>query len=408
MSAASSLFAGLLCLCTTLTAQSPPRFTLPEVPFDYFPVPAPGAKAIPARNDALPLAIANRRAALGRVLFYDVELSATRTRSCGSCHRQEHAFADDRRFSRGARAPTARNTMPLQNLGQRRAGFFWDERAAGLELAVLLPITNHAEMGMTMPAVVERLQALPDYAPLFTAAFGDAGISEARVGWALAQFVRALVSQGSRYDEGLVLAGGDVDADFPNFTAAENRGKALFVGTGSTRRHSCAECHLGHHYGPCGHSWTPLPQNLQAETSRNNGLDAGKQDDDPGRAGVTGLDADRGKFLAPSLRNIAVTAPYMHDGRFATLDEVMQFYATGVRATANLDPVLAPTGRGGWGGGRRDHPLQLHTASLASPLVDLGLNLTPDERHDLVAFLHTLTDRTFLSEPRFADPFVAP
>lgn len=405
MSAAPSLLVGFLCLCTTLTAQLPPRFSLPEVPFDYFPVPAPGAKTIPARNDALRLAVANSRAALGRVLFYDVELSATRTRSCGSCHRQEHAFADDRPFSRGVYAPTTRNTMPLQNLGQRRAGFFWDERARDLEQAVLLPIVNHAEMGMTMPAAVARVAALPEYEPLFTTAFGDARVSAARIGWALAQFVRAPVAQSSRYDEGLMLAGGDVQAPFPNFTLAENRGKALFVGGG---RRSCAECHMAHDTSWCGHTRTLVPQNLQAETSRNNGLDAGKHDDDPGRAGVTGLDADRGKFLAPSLRNIAVTAPYMHDGRFATLDEVMQFYATGVRAPANLDPVLAPTGHSGWGGGRRDSPLPLHTASLASPLVDHGLALTPDERQDLVAFLHTLTDRTFLRDPRFASPFATP
>jgi cytochrome c peroxidase len=383
----------LLVLSLTLpsAAQSPPRFHLPATPFDYTAIQTPAGLPLPLprRNDGAPAAVVNARATLGRVLFYDPLLSRNWTRSCSSCHQQAHAFADGSAASLGfAGQRTRRNSMSLVNLAFHDGHLFWDARAASLEAAVLLPIQNGVEMGMDLDDLVVRLAAQPDYAPLFSAAFGTAEVRTERIATALAAFVRAIVSLQSRYDEGLAAAGKDgVDADFANFTPPENRGKRLFFGTPQTRARSCAACHVQ------SRGWGANfidPVSFDSEECTNNGVDGGRRGDDPGFGGVHHDDRDRGKFRAPSLRNIGLTAPYMHDGRFKTLADVLKFYANRVHPHPNLDSALRP-------------PTVADFASIVGPT--LGFPLSQVDRNDLLAFLETLTDRSILVDPRLGDPF---
>ncbi|MFY9342949.1 MAG: cytochrome c peroxidase [Planctomycetota bacterium] len=427
--AATRLLFTLAGAALALPAQAPPpRFVLPDVPHDYAPLAAPGLAQrfpLPLRNGrpkprgcgcfggiegeqppAPPPDLTNELAALGRVLFHDPLLSRNQSRSCASCHQQARAFADGQAHSRGFRGHlTHRNSMSIANLGLLDGGFFWDARAKTLEEMVVMPIQDAIEMGMDLPGVVARLRGEPGYAELFTRAFGDPGIDAGRLATALAQFVRSIVSLRSRYDEGLA-ATGDVDKDFPGFTTAENRGKKLFFGDKATRARTCAGCHVERYYPVCSHTFFLMPESLQSGGCSNNGLDAGRTGDDPGLGRVTGKAEDRGKFRAPSLRNIELTGPYMHDGRFATLAQVMQFYSDRVRPHPNLDPVLrhdagAP---GGWGK-PADAPASVElTMAVSSPR--LGVPMTSGERADLIAFLKTLTDHELVRDPRFSDPFV--
>ena len=300
-------------------------------------------------------------ATLGRVLFYDTRLSANNTTSCGSCHVQAHAFADPKPSSKGLHGGlTDRRAMPLVNLRYyTRARFFWDERAGNLEEMVLLPIQNRIEMGRDLEQLVDALSRDRIYSGLFARAFGDRQITEQRIGRALAQFVRSIVSYQSRYDEGRARAQSAHD-DFANFTRQENRGKALFM-------RNCSSCHM---QDGSEHFFVPTPANT--------GLRGNDPTADGGAGDVTLRVADLGSFKAPSLRNVAVTAPYGHDGRFATLDAVIDHYSD----TAIIDPnvgYLNPVG-----------PLKYATSEKAA----------------LIAFLDTLTDRTLLTDPRFSNPFV--
>jgi cytochrome c peroxidase len=331
--------------------------------------PLPAHLAPAARLDNSPRAnpVTDAGATLGRVLFYDVNLSANSAVSCASCHPQQTAFSDTTPTSLGfAGDHTGRNSMPIVNLRYRASGdAFWDARADSLEAQALGPIQDAVEMGLTLSGLERRVAEEPAYVTLFEDAFGDADITAARVGDALAQFVRALVSTGSRFDEGLALTG-DVAAPFPTFTAEENQGKALFY----SGRTGCAVCHTA----------PGMPALLLGQVPRNNGLDPASAD--LGVGAVTGRPQDARAFLTPSLRNIALSAPFMHDGRFDTLDDVVDFYDRGVRPDPNLDPVL----RGPGGAPRR-------------------LGLRPDERAALVAFLETLTDDAFTQDARFSDPW---
>lgn len=306
-------------------------------------------------------ATTNSGATLGRVLFYDKRLSANNTISCSSCHQAEHGFSDPNRFSTGfAGGHTSRNSMGLTNARYYlRQNFFWDERAATLEDQVLLPIQNSTEMGLTLTELVTKIQAEPYYATLFTNAFGNSTVTTDRISKALAQFVRSIVSGSSKYDQGVPLG-------FSNFTASENRGRGLFGAAG------CAACHGSDNF---------VPGNLIF----NNGLENPYVD--KGLGAVTGLTSDEGFFKVPSLRNIELTAPYMHDGRFATLEQVVEFYNSGVVNHPNLSPPLRnPPGSPGAGQPRR-------------------LNLTADNKADLVAFLKTLTDTSITTDVKFQDPF---
>jgi cytochrome c peroxidase len=336
---------------------------LPDTPYRYAEVELPAHFTQPGRiDDNTPTdnPLTNHGATLGRVLFYDTRLSANNRTSCASCHLQAHAFSDPRPASKGFHgALTDRRAMPLVNLRYyQRARFFWDERAGNLEEMVLQPIQSRIEMGQDVKALVELLARDHMYPGLFERAFGDREISEARIGKALAQFVRAMVSYRSRYDAGRARVG-SADDDFDNFTRQENRGKALFL------RH-CGTCHMkdGNE-----HFFVPTPANT--------GLRPDNPVADGGVADVTLRAADLGAFKSPSLRNVEVTAPYGHDGRFATLEALIDHYSENAIVDPNLGYVI-PVG---------------------------PLNFTSSEKAALTAFLKTLTDRRFLSDPKFANPF---
>jgi cytochrome c peroxidase len=346
---------------------TPHKFRLPDTPYHYADADLPAHFKTPGtrRFDRTPSnnPTTDAGAALGRVLFYDVRLSADQSISCASCHQQKHAFADPRRVSKGVDGKEGdRNAPSLVEARFAPTGrFFLDERAASLEEAVLMPIQSRIEMKQDLDTLVELLGKDADYAELFRKAFGDAKVTKERIAGALAQFIRSMASYRSKYDEGLARAG-SVRDDFAEFSAEENHGKTLFL------RH-CAVCHL-----PARQAAVfslPRPQ--------NNGLDADARAKDLGVADVTFSPFDAGRFKSPSLRNVEHTAPYMHDGRFATLEEVIDHYSNGVKAHPNLDgPLRGPGGR---------------------------LRLDAREKAALVAFLKTLSDPQFLSDPRFSDPF---
>ncbi|MEO5715880.1 MAG: cytochrome c peroxidase [Luteolibacter sp.] len=304
-------------------------------------------------------------ATLGRVLFYDKRLSSNQTVSCSSCHQAEHGFSDPARFSTGFEGGlTSRNSMGLTNVRYYLRGrMFWDERAATLEDQTLQPIQNHVEMGMPLDILNQKIVAEPYYAELFTSAFGDASITSDRVSKALSQFVRSIVSGASKYDQGVPL-------NFTNFTPQENQGRQIFTGPPG----GCAACHGSDNFVPGNNVF-------------NNGLE--NPYTDKGLGGISGLTSDEGFFKVPSLRNIELTAPYMHDGRFATLEQVVDFYNAGVVNHPNLSPQLRlPPGPPG-----------------SPPPPPRRLNLSNAEKASLVAFLKTLTDRSVTTDPKFSDPF---
>ena len=304
-------------------------------------------------------------ATLGRVLFYDEVLSANNTISCSSCHLQANAFSDPDQFSTGFEGGlTGRNSMGLSNAKYYENGrFFWDERASTLEEQTLMPIQDLVEMGLTLDEMIAKLNMQDYYPPLFERAFGDATITSDRVSLALSQFVRSMVSYQSKYDEGRSQVN-NTGQDFPNFTAQENLGKEVFLSANLGR---CAGCHQ-----------TDL---FVGDRAFNNGLDAITTDQ--GLGAVTGNPNDDGKFKVPSLRNIEVTGPYMHDGRFSTLEEVVEHYDSGVQAHPNLDNRL----------------------ELPNSNTPRRLNLSDQEKAALVAFMRTLTDNAFMSDPKFSNPF---
>ncbi|MEL6183235.1 MAG: cytochrome c peroxidase [Myxococcota bacterium] len=362
---------------------------MPDPLPSYAPDPRPPHARSPALDgfDNTPPTnpITDEGAFLGRVLFYDRLLSANGEVACASCHRQDRAFTDPARLSIGFEGEsTRRHSMSLVNLRFYAPGrMFWDERAETLEDQVLEPIQDAVEMGVTLEELVERVTRAPYYPRLFTAAFGSSGVTTERISLALAQFVRSLSSFDSRWDEGVAQVQSLTD-DFPNYSASENRGKALFLGQGRPDLGgSCAACHLRSVAPPA----PGTPRNIDANQAyffmsrpRNNGLS--ERADDDGFAEVTGDPADDNAFKSSSLRNVAETAPYMHDGRFATLEDVLRFYDRGIEAQPNLDPILRTPGAG-----------------------VLRFRFDPGERADMIAFLRTLSGRALLVDPRFASPF---
>ncbi|CAL2084046.1 cytochrome-c peroxidase [Tenacibaculum sp. 190524A05c] len=298
--------------------------------------------------------ITDHGATLGRVLFYDKSLSKNNTISCASCHIQSNGFSDPNQFSTGFEGGlTARNSMGLANARFYDNGrFFWDERAESLEDQTLMPVQDLVEMGLTLTELEDKLSQEDHYASLFINAFGDPTISSERVALALSQFIRSMVSYESKFDEGLAQVN-NIENNFPNFTESENRGKALFM----SNRTRCFECHNTNVF--------------VGDAPRNIGLDATITDE-----GVGG-----GRFKVPSLRNIELTAPYMHDGRFANLGQVIEHYNSGVQNSPNLDNRL-----------RQGNNVR-------------RLNLTEAEKQSLVDFLLTLTDNNFITDEKYGDPF---
>ncbi len=327
-------------------------------------------------------------ATLGRVLFYDRRLSKDGSVSCGSCHVQAHAFTDPERFSKGVGGRLGdRNSMSLVNLRFHQSGrLFWDERSASLEEQVLEPIANPREMAFDVDQAVEAVKSDPAYATLFRKAFGSEEVTRDRVAKALAQFVRSMVSYRSKFDEGLVQSR-SIAADFPNFTPSENLGKSIFLGDHErSSRGNCATCHLRNYAFFQRSDRAKQSAIFMPDRLMSNGIDAEYVTTDNGVGDLTLDRGDFGKFRSPDLRNVELTAPYMHDGRFKTLEEVVEHYNTQVKPHPNLDPQL------------RDAPRQ------GRPGVRL-MNLDKGEKAALVAFLKTLTDRPFVTDPKFSDPF---
>lgn len=386
----AALVVGLLLVASTAAAQVP---SLPVDLYDYAGVQLPDhyltnsfagqfqSAAIEHDSPTPGNPLTNEGATLGRVLFYDKKLSASGTIACASCHQQSLGFDDPNQFSVGhAGGLTRRHSMTLTNARFNfRGRYFWDERAATLEDQALMPFQDPVEMGLTLAELVEIVEGEPYYGSLFAAAFGDPTVTSDRIARAIAQFVRTLVSFDAKYDQGRVQVGSPL-APFPNFTASENAGKTIFFLPGSNGR-NCAGCHASEAFLNVIPLGPPPPFITHAI---NNGLDA-TSTTDLGVQESSGNANDQGKFRLPSLRNIGVRAPHGHDGRFATLEDVVEFYSTGIQNHPNLTPGL----RDGMGG-------------------VLHFNFTTQQKADLVAFLHTLTDTGFLTDEKFSDPFVAP
>jgi cytochrome c peroxidase len=365
---------------------------LPATPYEYDPPLPPHAQAslVPGvDNTPADNPITDAGATLGRVLFHDRLLSRNETVACASCHQAGAGFADPVVASRGfGDGFTARNSMStIEVRFYARGRMFWDERSATLEDQVLRPIQDAVEMGLALDELVARVSAAPYYAALFEAAFGDEVVTADRISRALAQYVRSIRSFGSRWDEGVTQVAG-ISAAFPGYTAEENRGKAIFFGQHDpATRGLCGTCHMRQNpLAARPPNTPPVPFTnvafFQPIGPADNGLTP--REGDLGVGGITGVAATRNLFKPPSLRNVASTGPYMHDGRFATLEEVVEFYDHGITATPNLHPALRnPDG---------------------TPFL---LNLSAADKRALVAFLHTLTDDALATDPRFTDPFPA-
>lgn len=342
-----------------------PSHFLANVPGQPLPSSILGVDNTPSTNP-----ITNDGATLGRVLFHDRKLSANGNVACASCHRQDKGFSDDAVRSLGFNGgTTGRHSMTLINARfYQRGRFFWDERAATLEEQVLMPFQDPVEMGMTLQQLVSKVQEQSYYPELFQKAFGSTEVTSEKIAKALAQFVRSIVSYSSKYDQGRAMVGSP-GANFPNFTAEENLGKNIFFRSIPNGGGSCFGCHtteafIGANPGP-----------------ENNGLDANSTTD-LGAGGVFNNPIFVGRFKTTSLRNIELTAPYMHDGRFATLEQVVEHYNSGIQAHPTLSPALRdPQGK------------------------PVRLNLTGAQKAALVAFLKTLTDPGISTEPKWSDPF---
>lgn len=321
--------------------------------------------------------VKSAEATLGRVLFYDKNLSSDKTISCASCHKQEIGFADDRRVSLGVESREGtRNSIALSSVANFAAyygtdlngsfgiPFFWDNRAATASEQNIGSMTNPLEMNMKEHEIVDAVKNLDYYQPLFKKAFGSTEITSDLVSRAISSFVNAMGSYQSRFDDAANTSnnGGwiNYEANFTQFSAAENRGKALYI-------NNCSSCHTESFGRP-------------SKFYSNNGLDENYSD--KGVGAITGISNEMGTFKVPTLRNIAITAPYMHDGRFATLSEVIDHYSTGIKNTSNLGFEL----RDGSGDVKK-------------------MNFTAQDKEDLIAFFNTLTDEKFRTDVRFSNPF---
>ena len=336
--------AGLLLAGCQLDDVAVPEAAVPGTTLPAnFPVPVYALDANPPSQAAF---------ALGRSLFYDARLSRDGSVSCGSCHQQFVAFANEgHRLSHGvSNRLGTRNSPALQNL-RWKSEFFWDGGPKNLETLPLAPITNPLEMDETLPNVLRKLNADASYPARFAQVYGPGPITSYQLLRALAQFTAAHTSANSRYDQ---YVRGESNAVL---SAPELRGRALVT-------QKCASCHS-----------TDL---FTDESYRNNGLSASFEADS-GRAHITGRASDVGRFKVPSLRNVALTPPYMHDGRFGTLADVLAHYDHGVVASPTLDAALRPAG--------------------GPP----GIPLTATEQADIIAFLQTLTDTDFIRDRRLAE-----
>lgn len=342
--------------------RSLPTYAAQPIPVYYFAGAVSREVRIPLNNP-----ITDAGATLGRVLFFDPQLSRTATISCASCHDQALGFGDSAQFSLGFEGVgrTGAHSMRLGNARFNESGeYFWDRRALTLEAQATQPIRDEVEMGFDdahggFSALIARMDGLAYYPPLFRLAFGDEAITEDRVQKALAQYVRSILSVNSRWDAAYaqVHAGTgpvlNLLTPLPGFTAEELHGRDLFVRPKPEGGAGCQGCHVA-------------PSFSLAANSASNGLDAG----------------ETRTFRAPSLKNLALSQRFMHDGRFTSIEEVVEFYNSGIQEGPALDARL----RDAEGAPQR-------------------LNLSAADKAALAAFLRTLTDLSVTTDPRFASPF---
>lgn len=324
--------------------------TVPDATFDLDTL-SVGAEGFPPMPIPATNPVTREGVALGRRLFYDPIFSGDSTLACGSCHASEFAFSDhNRRFSAGidGRVGT-RNAPSLTNVGWEPFPS-WDARIRSIEGMVLGTIPLEIGMQSSWDLAVSRLERHRDYPQLFVKAFGNDAITPDRAAKAIAQFVRTIVSHDSKYDR--------FQSGEETLTPSEARGYELFF----TEKGDCFHCHV-----------PPLFSDL---SFHDIGLD--EEVTDIGLGAVTMYPPDRGKFKTPTLRNLVWTAPYMHDGRFETLEEVLDHYNAGGSRSPNVDPLIR---------------------------VGIGLGLTEQEKQDIIAFLKTLTDSSLVHNPELSSPF---
>lgn len=350
-----ALFFSITLLVASGCAKAPePVWDTAPYTLDFGGLPEP---ELPADNP-----LTEQGVKLGRMLFYETRLSGDNSLACASCHKQENAFTDTNRFSTGIDGLDGhRQAMSAVNMLWNTNGYFWDGRAQKLRDQSIIPIQDVLEMNETMENVVEKLEQDTLYTHQFFRAFGSEDISSYRIGLALEQFMNSIVSYRSKYD--LFLDGE------ATFTEEEELGMELFFEEYNpyfpeTSGADCGHCHGG--------------KNFSSQEYMNNGLDSIYNDD--GRYDVTGLESDRGAMKVTTLRNIELTPPYMHDGRFNTLEEVIDHYNEGLRNNASLNPALAMT-------------------------MGTGLMLNETDKDALIAFLKTLTDTSLIQDSRYASPF---
>ncbi|MBX2895416.1 MAG: c-type cytochrome [Cyclobacteriaceae bacterium] len=366
---------------------------LPEQPFAY---------SVAGVSDDVPT--------LGRVLFYDTRLSLNNSISCASCHKQTLAFSDNASLSRGfENRVTPRNSMSIQNIVSDAfqefvfpgdsiqnkdtvvvspdvigympgvpvspdfvatpTSLFWDGRESNLKQMVTRPIINHIEMGIhDMEALALKLNQIPEYKPLFQNAFGEATVTSEKISQGLSAFLLSIRSNQSKFDKAMMFRTNATTFDLKpantlintaplvNLTAQEELGRQLFF-----NKFNCNSCHDANGFADIGLDAVPKDMGLME---------------------TTGFAQHKGLFKIPSLRNVELTGPYMHDGRFKTLEEVLQHYSTGIKNSPNLDHRLK---------GVDGKPLQM--------------KMTATEIKAIAAFLTTLTDYQMISEPRFSNPF---
>lgn len=338
----------MLASCNKETTPEPPSETYNPTPYELAIPQGFPDMVIPDYN---PMTVEGVK--LGRKLFYDPILSGDNTQSCASCHAQEFAFTDNGKiFSEGIDGLEGnRNSMPVINIGWIPE-LFWDGRAVGVEEQALEPVPNPIEMHQEWTEAMNKLNADANYPDLFNNAFGTKNIDSTLVTKAIAQFERTLISGNSKWDRYL--------RGEANLTLAESRGFEIFF----TEKGDCFHCH----------STILFADNL----FHNNGLDSVFTD--KGLFDVTGNPNDIGKFKTPTLRNWIFTEPYMHDGRFKDMVEVLEFYSTGVKWSPTVDPLMKKVEQG-------------------------GINLNDEDKFYLVTFLLTLNDSSFVTNPEFSNPF---
>ncbi len=314
---------------------------------------------LPADNQ-----LTEQKVLLGRMLFHETMLSKDGSQACASCHLQVDGFSDPERFSLGVEGLRGnRQAMPVFNMAWHTNQFFWDGRANLLRDQALKPIQDPLEMNETLENVIAKLGDSKMYRDQFVRAYDSEEVTEEKLALALEQFMLSIVSNQSKYDR--YLAGEE------ELTESEERGRMLFETEYNPffpdlSGADCVHCHGG--------------KNFENDQYMNNGLDTDANFTDIGREKVTLSSADRAKFKVPSLRNVAITAPYMHDGRFQTLEQVINHYNQGIRNSSTVDPTVENTR-------------------------ETGLFLTPQDKMDLINFLHTLTDEVMMNEPAYQSPF---